>query len=208
MLGEATFSPRTAQPRLRAKARMKSSTSSPRATSRWLRCPAGGTRSTLLPRDESAVSRELVRNATVAARLLAAFASTSACCTSSRRLALRDSPGDNVLMAASPRPAGAARHTRPHPCGSVVYCLANATKVQEAMQDVDPVSTRTVAASTRQLRHAAALTQAAFACAREREVEIARTKQAGLDLAAHLMTTGSKGRRQDRHGRARLSPVT
>ena len=54
--------------------------------------------STLLPRDESAVSRELVRNATVAARLLAAFASTSGMLhLVEAALALRDSPGDNGL---------------------------------------------------------------------------------------------------------------
>lgn len=150
--------------------------------------------STLLPRDESAVSRELVRNATVAARLLAAFASTSGMLhLVEAALALRDSPGDNGLDGGLGLARLVLRVTHGLILGgSVVYCLANATKVQEAMQDVELISTRTVAASTRQLRHAAALTQAAFACAREREVEIARTKQAGLDLAAHLMTTGPK----------------
>ena len=117
----------------------------------------------------------------------------AACYLALAALALRDSPGDNGLDGGLGLARLVLRVTHGLILGgSVVYCLANATKVQEAMQDVELVSTRTVAASTRQLRHAAALTQAAFACAREREVAIARTQQAGLDLAAHLMTTGPK----------------
>ena len=171
--------------------------------------PAGGTREHAASEDESAVSKSLSamrRSPPVCSRRLPSTSGMLHLVEAA--LALRDSPGDNGLDGGLGLARLVLRVTHGLILGgSVVYCLANATKVQEAMQDVELVSTRTVAASTRQLRHAAALTRPRLpARARgggDRPHEASRARPGGAPD-----DHGSKGRRQDRHGRARLSPVT